>query len=128
MRKSSGDTLEFWKMLQKDVRPALKDIVWAWQEEACPSPMPSYTPQEVAAAVVDHYYCLLCDGPEEPHKFYKDSSMVSRVGSDGSMTMEEIEKQVQLFLGLQGHLMHNLPQTKVCLLWSLVASPQRMTS
>ncbi|XWS08348.1 hypothetical protein CRYUN_Cryun41cG0072000 [Craigia yunnanensis] len=33
MRKSSGDTLEFRKMLQQDVRPALKDIVWAWQGE-----------------------------------------------------------------------------------------------
>ena len=31
MRKSNGDTLEFRKMLQQDVRPALKDIVWAWQ-------------------------------------------------------------------------------------------------
>ncbi|XP_022764842.1 CBL-interacting protein kinase 2-like [Durio zibethinus] len=33
MRKSNGDTLEFRKMLQQDVRPALKDIVWAWQGE-----------------------------------------------------------------------------------------------
>ena len=33
MRKSDGDTLEFRKMLQQDVRPALKDIVWAWQGE-----------------------------------------------------------------------------------------------
>ncbi|XWS65559.1 hypothetical protein CRYUN_Cryun05aG0124100 [Craigia yunnanensis] len=33
MRKSSGDTLEFRKMLQQDVRPAPEDIVWAWQGE-----------------------------------------------------------------------------------------------
>ncbi|EOY20050.1 hypothetical protein QUC31_005842 [Theobroma cacao] len=33
LRKSSGDTLEFRKTLQQDVRPALKDIVWAWQGE-----------------------------------------------------------------------------------------------
>ncbi|KAK8355615.1 hypothetical protein V6Z12_A05G302300 [Gossypium hirsutum] len=31
LRKSSGDTLEFRNMFQLDVRPALKDIVWAWQ-------------------------------------------------------------------------------------------------
>ncbi|MBA0566513.1 hypothetical protein Golob_011324 [Gossypium lobatum] len=33
LRKSSGDTLEFRNMFQQDVRPALKDIVWAWQGE-----------------------------------------------------------------------------------------------
>ncbi|KAK8355614.1 hypothetical protein V6Z12_A05G302300 [Gossypium hirsutum] len=32
LRKSSGDTLEFRNMFQLDVRPALKDIVWAWQD------------------------------------------------------------------------------------------------
>ncbi|KAK8643224.1 hypothetical protein V6N13_012530 [Hibiscus sabdariffa] len=31
LRKSGGDTLEFQKTLKQDVRPALKDIVWAWQ-------------------------------------------------------------------------------------------------
>ncbi|GMI70189.1 SNF1-RELATED PROTEIN KINASE 3.8, CBL-INTERACTING PROTEIN KINASE 10, SOS3-interacting protein 1 [Hibiscus trionum] len=31
IRKSSGDTLEFRNKLQQDVKPALKDIVWAWQ-------------------------------------------------------------------------------------------------
>ncbi|XVF82002.1 hypothetical protein PTKIN_Ptkin16aG0007900 [Pterospermum kingtungense] len=33
LRKTSGNTLDFHKMLQQDVRPALKDIVWAWQGE-----------------------------------------------------------------------------------------------
>ncbi|MBA0725485.1 hypothetical protein Golax_022072 [Gossypium laxum] len=31
IRKCSGDTLEFRNKLQEDVKPALKDIVWAWQ-------------------------------------------------------------------------------------------------
>ncbi|KAF8397018.1 hypothetical protein HHK36_018656 [Tetracentron sinense] len=31
VKKSSGDTLEFQKMLQEDIRPALKDIVWPCQ-------------------------------------------------------------------------------------------------
>ncbi|KAF5476378.1 hypothetical protein F2P56_008102 [Juglans regia] len=33
MKKSSGDTLEYQKMLKQKVRPALKDIVWTWQGE-----------------------------------------------------------------------------------------------
>ncbi|XP_077221913.1 CBL-interacting protein kinase 18-like [Tasmannia lanceolata] len=31
MKKSSGDTLEYQKLWKQDVRPALADIVWAWQ-------------------------------------------------------------------------------------------------
>lgn len=31
MKKANGDTLEFQKMMKQDVRPSLKDIVWAWQ-------------------------------------------------------------------------------------------------
>ncbi|KGN58924.2 hypothetical protein Csa_001042, partial [Cucumis sativus] len=31
--KSAGDTLEYNKLCEKDVRPALKDIVWSWQGE-----------------------------------------------------------------------------------------------
>lgn len=31
--KSSGDTIEYLKFCQEDVRPALKDIVWSWQGE-----------------------------------------------------------------------------------------------
>ncbi|KAJ6803651.1 CBL-interacting protein kinase 18-like [Iris pallida] len=33
MKKTSGDTLEYQKLWKEDVRPALKDIVWAWQGE-----------------------------------------------------------------------------------------------
>ncbi|KAL4626726.1 hypothetical protein ACB092_05G118400 [Castanea dentata] len=31
--KSAGDTLEYKKFCEEDVRPALKDIVWSWQGE-----------------------------------------------------------------------------------------------
>ncbi|KAL3835475.1 hypothetical protein ACJIZ3_010211 [Penstemon smallii] len=31
--KSAGDTLEYRKFCEEDVRPALKDIVWSWQGE-----------------------------------------------------------------------------------------------
>uniref|UniRef100_A0A5B7A278 non-specific serine/threonine protein kinase n=1 Tax=Davidia involucrata TaxID=16924 RepID=A0A5B7A278_DAVIN len=31
VKKSSGDTLEYQKFMKMDIRPALKDIVWAWQ-------------------------------------------------------------------------------------------------
>lgn len=33
MRKANGDTLEYQKVLMEDLKPALKDIVWAWQGE-----------------------------------------------------------------------------------------------
>lgn len=31
MKKSSGDTLEYQKMMKMDIRPVLNDIVWTWQ-------------------------------------------------------------------------------------------------
>lgn len=31
--KDAGDTLEYVKFCREDVRPGLKDIVWAWQGE-----------------------------------------------------------------------------------------------
>jgi 5'-AMP-activated protein kinase catalytic alpha subunit len=35
--KSSGDTLEYVKFCEDDVRPALKDIVWIWQGDGKPN-------------------------------------------------------------------------------------------
>ncbi|XP_042054525.1 CBL-interacting protein kinase 2-like [Salvia splendens] len=37
MKKANGDTLEFQKVVKKEMRPSLKDIVWTWQGEE-PSP------------------------------------------------------------------------------------------
>ncbi|KAF0907523.1 hypothetical protein E2562_018342 [Oryza meyeriana var. granulata] len=33
LKKTNGDTLEYNKVLNQEMRPALKDIVWAWQGE-----------------------------------------------------------------------------------------------
>ncbi|KAJ6708423.1 CBL-INTERACTING SERINE/THREONINE-PROTEIN KINASE 10 [Salix viminalis] len=33
MKRSSGDTVEYQKVVKQDIRPALKDIVWSWQGE-----------------------------------------------------------------------------------------------
>ncbi|KAI8007449.1 CBL-interacting serine/threonine-protein kinase 10 [Camellia lanceoleosa] len=33
VKRSRGDTLEYQKILKQDIRPALKEIVWAWQGE-----------------------------------------------------------------------------------------------
>jgi len=33
MKKTGGDTLEYQKVLKEGLRPALQDIVWAWQGE-----------------------------------------------------------------------------------------------
>ncbi|KAE8684416.1 hypothetical protein F3Y22_tig00111131pilonHSYRG00203 [Hibiscus syriacus] len=56
------------------------------------------TPQEAAAVFVDRYYLVLRDSPEEIHKFYNDSSMVSRPGPDDIMatftTIQHIKKHL----------------------------------
>ncbi|KAF8042071.1 hypothetical protein BT93_A0616 [Corymbia citriodora subsp. variegata] len=44
MKKSSGDTIEYQKVLKEDIRPALKDIVWTWQGEQPPPPPPPPPP------------------------------------------------------------------------------------
>ncbi|KAE8663198.1 CBL-interacting serine/threonine-protein kinase 10 [Hibiscus syriacus] len=33
VKKSNGDTLEYQKLMKQEIRPALSDIVWAWQGE-----------------------------------------------------------------------------------------------
>ncbi|XP_057725303.1 CBL-interacting serine/threonine-protein kinase 10-like [Arachis stenosperma] len=33
VKKSNGDTMEYQEIMDKDIRPALKDIVWVWQGE-----------------------------------------------------------------------------------------------
>ncbi|MQM09686.1 hypothetical protein Taro_042564 [Colocasia esculenta] len=33
--KSAGDTLEYVKFCEEDVRPGLKDVVWTWQGDGC---------------------------------------------------------------------------------------------
>lgn len=38
LKKSNGDTLEYQKLVKKEIRPCLKDIVWTWQGEEPPPP------------------------------------------------------------------------------------------
>ncbi|KAK7311908.1 hypothetical protein RJT34_10375 [Clitoria ternatea] len=46
--KSSGDTLEYAKFCEEDVRPALKDIVWTWQGDAtCTANVPGCQTQAI---------------------------------------------------------------------------------
>ncbi|XP_057808285.1 CBL-interacting protein kinase 2-like [Salvia miltiorrhiza] len=40
MKKANGDTLEYQKVVKKEIRPSLKDIVWTWQGEEPPPPPP----------------------------------------------------------------------------------------
>ncbi|KAL6998500.1 CBL-interacting protein kinase 2 [Sarracenia purpurea var. burkii] len=42
MKKCSGDTLEYRKLMEQDLRPALKDIVWTWQGD---QPLQIVSPQ-----------------------------------------------------------------------------------
>jgi 5'-AMP-activated protein kinase, catalytic alpha subunit len=58
LKKTNGDTLEYQKLVKEEIRPALKDVVWAWQSdqhlqpeqsvqgEELQSPSPSQQPQE----------------------------------------------------------------------------------
>ncbi|PKA49732.1 Nuclear transport factor 2 [Apostasia shenzhenica] len=51
--------------------------------------MPGVTqpsPQVVGAAFVQQYYCVLYQSPDQVHKFYQDSSILSHQDSNGSMT------------------------------------------
>ncbi|XP_052175455.1 CBL-interacting protein kinase 2-like [Diospyros lotus] len=36
VKKSSGDTLEYLKLMKQDIRPALKDIIWTWEGDQLP--------------------------------------------------------------------------------------------
>ncbi|XP_047323893.1 CBL-interacting protein kinase 2-like [Impatiens glandulifera] len=44
MKKSNGDSLEYRKVMNEDIRPALKDVIWTWQGDK-----PSSTESSVAA-------------------------------------------------------------------------------
>ncbi|XP_057534040.1 CBL-interacting protein kinase 2-like [Amaranthus tricolor] len=58
MRKAYGDTLEYQKMLKEDVRPALKDIVWAWQgEQQQQQPLLVQNPQQQQQPVESEQQC-----------------------------------------------------------------------
>lgn len=46
VKKSNGDTLEYQRVMKQDVRPALSDIVWAWQGEPLPQQLPPPPPTE----------------------------------------------------------------------------------
>lgn len=46
VKKSSGDTLEYLKVLKEEIRPALKDIVWTWQGDGQLRPQQQQQQQE----------------------------------------------------------------------------------
>ncbi|KAJ8774613.1 hypothetical protein K2173_017059 [Erythroxylum novogranatense] len=55
-------------------------------------------PEEVSNAFVNQYYNLLSHSPEQVHKFYQDTSVISRPGSDGlassATTLDGIDKLI----------------------------------
>lgn len=59
LKKTNGDTIEYKKLMKDEIRPALKDMVWAWEgdqqqqpeqfmqgEQQQQSPLPSQQPQD----------------------------------------------------------------------------------
>ncbi|OMO90789.1 hypothetical protein COLO4_18882 [Corchorus olitorius] len=69
------------------------------------------TAYEVAYVFVKTYYELVCVSPGEIHKFYKDSSTVTRPGPDGAMfsftTMEEIKEHLASSMDCKGSEIHS---------------------
>nr|BAE71310.1 putative ras-GTPase-activating protein SH3-domain binding protein [Trifolium pratense] len=59
------------------------------------------TPQVVGNAFVEQYYSILHQDPDQVHKFYHESSVLSRPEEDGTMTTvtttAEIDKKIQSF-------------------------------
>lgn len=53
-------------------------------QETSPAPAPSA--EVVGNAFVEQYYHILHQSPELVHKFYQDSSLLSRPDADGIMT------------------------------------------
>ncbi|CAN0879582.1 CBL-interacting protein kinase 2 [Linum grandiflorum] len=57
MKKCSGDTMEYQKVVKDEIRPSLKDIVWSWQGEQ------QQIPVEIAAQDLTEADCSsVCDG------------------------------------------------------------------
>lgn len=52
-------------------------------QEASPAPAP--TAQVVGNAFVEQYYHILHQSPELVHRFYQDSSLLSRPDANGNM-------------------------------------------
>nr|GMD43192.1 CBL-interacting protein kinase 2-like [Ipomoea batatas] len=52
LKKSNGDTLEYQKMMKHDIRPALQDIVWAWQGD---QPKPEQLEEQPRPTLTTHY-------------------------------------------------------------------------
>ncbi|OAY24140.1 CBL-interacting serine/threonine-protein kinase 10 [Manihot esculenta] len=50
VKKSNGDTMEYQKILKEDIKPALQDIVSAWQGEQLLQPQQQQQEQETALA------------------------------------------------------------------------------
>lgn len=66
LKKTNGDTLEYQKLVKEEIRPALKDVVWAWQsdrqheqpvqgeQQQHLSPLPSQQPQEQTSSATQN--------------------------------------------------------------------------
>ncbi|GAY44212.1 hypothetical protein CUMW_080490, partial [Citrus unshiu] len=59
------------------------------------------SPQVVGNAFVEQYYCILHQNPDVVHRFYQESSMVSRPDQSGSMTSVTTIKHAVLTFSLE---------------------------
>ncbi|KAA8517676.1 hypothetical protein F0562_015150 [Nyssa sinensis] len=63
VKKSSGDTFEYQKMMKHDIRPALKDIVWTWHGD---QQQPQQQPQDQPELQPSQAFPLPVASPQEP--------------------------------------------------------------
>ncbi|CAK9144489.1 unnamed protein product [Ilex paraguariensis] len=63
VKKSSGDTLEYQKIMKQDIRPALKDIVWTWQGD---QPQPQKPQEEPPELQFSQVLALQVGSPQNP--------------------------------------------------------------
>lgn len=70
-------------------------------QETSPAPAPSA--EVVGNAFVEQYYHILHQSPELVHKFYQDSSLLSRPDADGIMTTVTTMQVSKKFFDEQNH-------------------------
>ncbi|CAO1944599.1 unnamed protein product [Urochloa humidicola] len=57
LKKTNGDTMEYQKLVKEEIRPALRDIVWVWQDDQHQQPQPTLQEQQPQPPL----------SPQQPH-------------------------------------------------------------
>uniref|UniRef100_A0ACD5YHN0 Uncharacterized protein n=1 Tax=Avena sativa TaxID=4498 RepID=A0ACD5YHN0_AVESA len=61
LKKTNGDTIEYRQLMKEEIRPALKDVVWVWQGDSHPLPVP----EKIIQGPQEPQSPLQCQHPQE---------------------------------------------------------------